>query len=303
MTGSRSRWGLLLWGVLGAAVLMVTYLVMVRLGVGQRLDFSAFEGRKWTLLWARRRSTMAVRVLTPATIVVVVGAGTIVAFRLRGMAAAAATALSVPAAAFLARVLKASLPRDELLSGSWITSANTYPSGHTAAIVTTALVAVSVSPPRWRPLTSGAAVLGVAAHTVGMSGTGWHRPSDLVGGIGLGVLVAGWSALVVTWRDIDPSDDASARPAARAWYRDPRTAAAVVGLAAGVGLAWSVVLRFLGAASYGRFAAHLAALVGTVAAVTVAVVVHATLVDGADGVRPLRPDESAGAEAADSVVR
>jgi hypothetical protein len=306
MTTSRFRWALVLWGVLGGAVLVGTYLVMVRHGVGQRLDFSAFEGRKWTLLWARRRSTVAVRLLTPVTVVVVVSACTVVALRSRGVAAAVATALSVPAAALLAMTFKASLPRDDLLSGSWVTSANTYPSGHTAAIVTTALVAVSVSPPRWRPMTAGVAVLGVAAHTVGMSGTGWHRPSDLIGGIGLGVLIAGWSALAVTWRGVGPTVGASVLPAGRAWYRDPRTAAMAVGLAAGVGLMWSVALRLLGAPSYGRFAAHLAALVGTVAAVSAAVVVHANLldgVDGVDGVHPVRPDEGAGAVAADSVVR
>ncbi len=279
--GSRR---LVAWSMLGAGTLVLTYLLMVRLGAGQWLDDVALDGRKSTRLAARRAVAAAVRLLTPAAVVVVTGWSVVVAARLRGVAAALAAGAATLATVALARVLKSGLPRDDRLVESFVGPENSYPSGHTAVAVTLALMAISVSPPRWRAAVTTAAVVAIGFHTVGMAGTGWHRPSDLVGGIGLAVMVSAIASLVVvrSWRGTveDPPSQ---------WFADSRRAGIVVGLAVAISLSWYVVIRLLGTSSYGSFKAHLVLTLATVGLAVGVVVAHSRLVDAADLGRVRRP--------------
>jgi membrane-associated phospholipid phosphatase len=168
-----------------------------------------------------------------------------------GLAALAAArgrprvALAVPVVLVLSGLTTQTLkpllaqPRyDEWLGDGQIAAAS-WPSGHAAAAMTLALLAVLAAPARLRPTV---AVLG-AAFAVAVSASilalGWHFPSDVLGGF----LVAGlWVALAIgalalaerRWPS-RPRAEARARPADLA----PALALAAAGVGAGVLLALS----------------------------------------------------------------
>jgi hypothetical protein len=80
-------------------------------------------------------------------------------------------------------------------------AAEAFPSGHSTAIMSLAIAAVMVSPPRIRPL--AALVGGVIALTVGLSVVinGSHFPSDVAGGF---LLATAWGlviAIALRWSE------------------------------------------------------------------------------------------------------
>ncbi|MFN7151425.1 MAG: phosphatase PAP2 family protein, partial [Microthrixaceae bacterium] len=163
--------------------------VFMRTFPGQRLDDLAFEGRKATYLSARRASAFLVRHLTiPAVLAGV--AGILVLATRRGVWRAGLVAVASIAATVLgARLLKLLLPRPELSELANATHDNTFPSGHSAAIMATALALLSVGGDAFRRTMLPLAVVGVVGYSAAMVGSGWHRPSDVGGGLMLAVAV------------------------------------------------------------------------------------------------------------------
>lgn len=276
-TEDGGRWRLLVWALAGLVVLIAVYWVAVRLQFGQRVDFSAFEGRKWTALWARRRVARVVLVLTPLAVVAVTGWSVVIAARFRGWSAAVVVGAAPAAVIPIARVLKDALPREELLDGSWISATNGYPSGHAAALTAAALGAVTVSPPHLRPRVAVVAVAASAGHMLAMFGSGWHRPSDLVGGLGLAVLVSALAAWVAAPRW-------SSRPEAVPvpWYTRTDAVGACLAAVGAVSLSWLVLIRLAGSPNYGSFALHALLAVCATGMVAASVVIHSVLVTAAD---------------------
>lgn len=192
----RATFALLLWALFGVTLTTIAFVVMVRLHVGQRIDFSAYEGRKWMSHGFRRVLTFVVRFVTPLIVLSTAVASVVVAYRRRSARAAVAAAVAAPAVLLTTTMLKVVLPRPDLLEGSWISTRNTYPSGHLATVTVVMLVAISVSPPSWRPSVTAIAGVTVALHTLAIAASGWHRPSDLVGGLGVAVAVGAVTATV-----------------------------------------------------------------------------------------------------------
>lgn len=278
---------LLLWALLGASVAAVAFLVLVRIHFGQRVDFSVFEGRKWTSLDLRRFTAAVVRVETPSVVLVTTAASAVVAQRKRGAVAAVGVVTGVAAAMFLARVLKAGLPRDDQLDGTWVAIQNTYPSGHMAVLATAVLIAVAVSPPNRRPLVAALAVGSVCAQVIGLAASGWHRPSDLIGALGVAVAVGAVVSAVITrgWRG-------HPLPSARPWWVRRPAVLAGAGVVLLVCSMWFAMGRLLGRPSHGSFVLH-AVVTSLVAVVGYGVVVaHANLVDAADAATTMAGAES-----------
>lgn len=268
---------LLLWALVGLVSMVVLYLATARLLIGQRIDFSAFEGRKWTGLWTRRRVTGLLSLVTPAAVVFVTGWSVWYATRFRGWTAALAVGVAPPLTILMARVLKIGLPREELLAGSWVDGANGFPSGHTATLTVAMLGLISVSSPRLRSLSTVLALVVAAGHMLAMSGTGWHRPSDLAGGLMLAIAVGGSTGWFVTarWK----SDRVRS---AEDWFDRPDHGLIAVGSACGVACVWLLIARILGSASYGSFKLYAALTVGLVALTAVSMTIHAMLADRGD---------------------
>ena len=175
--------GLLLRSLVYATAFVATYLVMVRLAPGQRLDDLAFEGRKAVRLDLRRATTAVMGTITP---LLLAGGGigaVALAIRQRRWRIAALLAFTVGGTVLSARLLKSGLQRTDNLAFSYATTANTFPSGHAATIMGLALTGIALCPARLRRRVVMWAVAAVVVDVSALVGSGWHRPSDVVGGL------------------------------------------------------------------------------------------------------------------------
>ena len=279
---------LLLWGLLGVSAAVAAFVVMVCLHAGQRADFVAFEGRKWTSLELRRATAVLVRFGTPAVVLVTTAASAAVAHRRRGAAAAAAVVTGVVAVVFIARMLKLVLPRDDQLVGTWVSVRNTYPSGHMAALAVAMLVAVAVSPPNRRSTVTALAAGSVSVQALGLAATGWHRLSDLVGALGIAVAVGAPTSMVICGRWLDGPVPSTSTP----WCSRRTTVLAGAGAILLVCSTWFAAGRLLGRPSYGSFALHAAATSLIAVIGYCVVVIQANLVDAADAATSIAGAES-----------
>jgi membrane-associated phospholipid phosphatase len=178
-----ARWSAAAWAAAGFGVL---YLIGVGTLAGQRLDDAAM---RWAAAavsddsWARVLLTWvsAGSVLTVGASVAAVTAIT------RGPRTALLGALSGAAVLLGAEVLKLALTRPGF---SVDAVANSFPSGHVAAVTGLAvglLLAVPAGPWRWAAMVGVAPVLALTGlATVVLQ---WHRPSDALGSVLLGVVV------------------------------------------------------------------------------------------------------------------
>jgi hypothetical protein len=180
--------------VLGAAVAALSYLLAVRTGAGQVWEDVVFEGRKATALWFRRGLVGASRVLTPVALVGGTAAIAVLAGRRRRWCLAAATVVAVGGAGLTATVAKDALARPVLDIPEWAGLHNRWPSGHVAVATALVLCAVTASPPRWRVRATAAGAVALGLQALAIVGSGWHRPADVVGGLGIGLA---WTAAAV----------------------------------------------------------------------------------------------------------
>lgn len=218
----------------GSISIVLLYLVMVRTAPGQRLDVLALEGRKAADLDARRFATELMGAATWFAAVLVGGLVTFVAHRRAGRAAALATAAAIVGSALCSRAAKTGLPRDALYEHQWVGPSNTFPSGHAAVGATLALLLVVVAPARWRRAV--AVVVGglLGAQCAVLVASGWHRPSDVAGGLALAMLLVG---LLGAWHpDLASAPHPPPRPAqvlldrVGLWMRTAIVAAAAMSL-------------------------------------------------------------------------
>ncbi len=180
---------LLLLALAAGAVIVVAYVVFMRTFPGQRLDDLAFEGRKATYLSARRAANSLVRYLTIPAVLVGAVWTVVLAARRRVWRAGVVAVASIPASVLGARLLKLVLPRPQLSELANATYDNTFPSGHSAAIMAAVLAVLSVGGDGFRRAMMPLAVVGVVGYAAAMVASGWHRPSDVGGGFMLAVVV------------------------------------------------------------------------------------------------------------------
>ncbi|MFJ6167111.1 phosphatase PAP2 family protein [Micromonospora orduensis] len=170
-------------------------------------------------------------------------------------------------AVLVAGVTKSALQRPELQVGT-STTHNSFPSGHVAAAMTLLLAFLLVLPVRARPWLALPGAAGVTVIAGATMVAGWHRFSDALGGVLLGVALFCLAAAVLTAR---PGAVRAAPGAAGGGAVRPGLAEAVVGLL-GLGCVLLLVLPGLRAAlPPGALVAVLAVAALTVVAVGSAV--------------------------------
>ena len=176
------------WAAVGFVLL---YLVSVGTATGQQLDEAAMQ---WTAA-SITRDGWAEALLTgvsAGSVLLVGGTLAVMTALARGLWPAVLGALSGAVVLLIAEVLKLTLARPEFTVESL---ANSFPSGHVAAVTGLAVALLLAAPTgRWRR----AAMLGVAP-AVGLTGLAtvaleWHRPSDVLGSLLLGVVVGATAA-------------------------------------------------------------------------------------------------------------
>ncbi len=176
--------------VAGAVVfVLAVYVLLVRLGEGQRLDLIA--GNHVYQESIRHTLTNLLQGVTLAFVVLTLAICLLIAFVQNRWRLAAAATVLVAGATLTTEALKHDvLTRPDHGYGTL----NSFPSGHTTVTTSLVFAALLVVPNSWRWL-----VQLVGSLAVGVVGTGtvvarWHHPSDVVAG--LGVTLA-WGALVL----------------------------------------------------------------------------------------------------------
>lgn len=190
------RWGLpLAMFVLCCAGFLGVYAFAVLTQEGQVVENIALDGSTYA-----ESGGLLSLVSTPnLAIAAVLLAG--LAFLFRGMRAASRVLLMIAAANVLSQLLKyAILDRPDLVESS---SENTFPSGHTVVFASVLFGLLMALPSVLRPLAAvaSAAVLGTVSFQ--LLAYGWHRPSDVAGGILLVTAVVGLAHLVLPDRPRD----------------------------------------------------------------------------------------------------
>jgi membrane-associated phospholipid phosphatase len=190
-----------------AAVFSVwlAYRALVLSTTGQRLDqFAMVESMQAAPTSADHLRDLMQAISVPS-IAVAVGVLAGIAVKRSRPDLAVAAAATVVGANVTTQALKHWLVRPDLLG---LGSANSFPSGHVTVVASLAAGALLVMPRRAQPT---AAVMGVAATAVTAVATvalGWHRPSDVIGAVGV---VTAWAAIAGAWatgRSSPPSQPA-----------------------------------------------------------------------------------------------
>lgn len=205
----------------GAGVgLLLTYIWAVRTPGGQVRDTRAMTelGREVDREWAA--SVLAY--VSPGAVLWAALALTALAVTLRGGRAAVAVGATAAGTVLAAQILKAELVRPALVDGA----ANSWPSGHVAAVAGLAVAAVLAVPAMLRmpaALAGGVAVAATGLATVSLQ---WHRPSDVLASVLLAVTIGGAAVWATEGRPDGRSALAGAdlrrvrsreAPASRAW--------------------------------------------------------------------------------------
>lgn len=172
-----------------AVLALSLYIVFVRTPIGQRWDDRAYLGSLLASLEARQRITSILHEIRISTIVLMVILLLVIGLLRRRFATAVITAVAFGGAVLSAEILKRVLHRPDLAPdmNSLINESNidTFPSGHATIATAFALGLLIVSSLRARLWIATFGMLWAAGISTAALIAGWHRPSDVMGGIAL----------------------------------------------------------------------------------------------------------------------
>ncbi|MBA2561001.1 MAG: phosphatase PAP2 family protein [Propionibacteriales bacterium] len=191
--------------ILAVAVVATSYVIFVRTAGAQRLDQVAGSHLGQSTPTPGTLTTL-LHGVTVGLIALGLGLSVVIAVARRRRALAAGALAIVAGANLTTQGLKnVVLTRPDYGYGS----RNSFPSGHITVIASLVLAALLVMPRGARWLVQLGGSLGVAVTGVGLVVAGWHRPSDVVAG--LGVTLA-WGAFVLAVISTAGVDESPGRP-------------------------------------------------------------------------------------------
>jgi hypothetical protein len=207
----------LICGAIACAVLFVCgYLTLVSTTWGHTVDNAAYFGRRVVARTVVQYDHHILGAVTIPSLALAIATILIIGAIRRCLLGAVIVAVGFGCALVGAEFLKHLLPWPTLVPGDSSLVADlrreTYPSGHTTIGTSLAIALVLVSSAGWRPWLAILAGFMSGSFATGVLFTGWHRPSDALGGIlwsGFSMSLA--AAAAVTWcgRDIRPIPNAS----------------------------------------------------------------------------------------------
>ena len=171
--------------VLAALACALVYVVALGTRWGLRVDAKALPGSTGGIAWERAHAAArrAVHTISVATILVGAVGAALVALRRQRRDLAVVAIATLAGANLTTFILKPLLGHADALGGEASRTINdSFPSGHATAAMSLALVAVVVSPRRWRPWVAVAAAAYAATVGVALVLRFDHYPSDVVGG-------------------------------------------------------------------------------------------------------------------------
>lgn len=188
MTGMVSRFKALTYGVVALALGGLAYAVGVGSLLGQRAEAGILAASQFTYDPPAPLSLVSVPT---------VGVALAVLFVLTWLVHSFTRGLSFTVFA-LAAIAASQVLKQEVLSRPALfdlDAPNTFPSGHMTVFAVLAGGLIWASSPRWRGLAAllGAGAMGTVAWQ--LLEYGWHRPSDLLGALALGLLAVVFAVL------------------------------------------------------------------------------------------------------------
>lgn len=182
--------------LLAAAVFAGVYWMGVLTGRGQRVENRALESSTYASQWRGLLDLVTVPDLAIALIGVL-----LIALVQRDLRNVLRAFLAIGIANVAAQALKHELlVRPDLAA---LDARNTFPSGHAVAFASVLFVLVIVVPPRVRTATAVIASIIVSVVAFQLLGFGWHRLSDVIGGVMIVLAAVGFVHLVVPPRRTD----------------------------------------------------------------------------------------------------
>jgi membrane-associated phospholipid phosphatase len=192
----------------------LTYRTLVTSTTGQRIDqFAMVESMAAAPTGAGHLRHLMHAVSVPSISVSVGVLGSIAVKRSRPELAVAAVAAFL-GANVTTQALKRWLDRPDLLG---LGSVNSFPSGHVTVVASLTAGSLLVSTRQARPTVAAVGVAATAVTAVATVALGWHRPSDVVGAVGV---VTAWAAIAGAWAAGRP-----AKPSGTVQHDRPRGAA------------------------------------------------------------------------------
>jgi membrane-associated phospholipid phosphatase len=171
----------------------LTYRALVTSTAGQRLDQLAMVESMAVAPPEASHLQHLLNVVSVPSVSVAIGALAAVAVRRTHPELGAAAAATVVGSSLTSQALKRWLDRPDLLGLGY---QNSFPSGHVTVVAALAAGALLVSAGRARPTVAAAGLAATAVTAVATVALGWHRPSDVVGAVGV---VAAWTAAAAAW--------------------------------------------------------------------------------------------------------
>jgi len=184
---------LVLLAAAAAFSVWLAYRALVLSTTGQRLDqFAMVESMQAAPTSADHLRDLMQAVSVPS-IAVAVGVLAAIAVKRSRPDLAVAAAATVVGANVTTQALKHWLVRPDLLG---LDSVNSFPSGHVTVVASLAAGALLVMPRRAQPTVAVLGVVATAVTAVATVALGWHRPSDVIGAVGV---VTAWAAIAGAW--------------------------------------------------------------------------------------------------------
>lgn len=173
-----------------AVAFLVTYVLGVRNTNGQIAENALLEASTFAFA-----VPAPLGLITPATVLIVAGLIGLLSLATRGWPGTLVQAAAVALPVFGSQLLKYRwLERPDLLN---LDDGNTFPSGHATVVAALVFALVLATPRGWRWLSAllGGALLSWVSWQ--LLAYGWHRPSDVIGGIMLAACAAALGALLM----------------------------------------------------------------------------------------------------------
>ncbi len=181
-----------------ATAILAVWLVFGVTPSGRALDLAAFAGRLDASPALHGLNAGLLNAITATSAAAgLLGLVVIGVWRNR-LAAALRAGGAVAAATVTAELLKLTLPHAGARDQVWTwAGGGSFPSGHTTIAASMSLALLSVSSPTWRRRLVGLLLAWTVVTSTATITMGWHRPSDVLGGLGVAAL---WHRVLVSDR-------------------------------------------------------------------------------------------------------
>jgi membrane-associated phospholipid phosphatase len=182
-------WSGLVTAVLGAAAVVVLYLVAVVDAGGRGVDHALMRAAMRAGAGVREELLGLLDLVSVGSVALVIaGLAAVAVLRGRPRRALAVVAIVLGSQA-VTQLLKAGLPRE---GGA----ENSLPSGHVTVVASVVVAGVLVLPALLRPLAAIAGTVAVGGAGLATMVVGWHRPSDVLAAVGVVATVTGLVTVV-----------------------------------------------------------------------------------------------------------